>query len=66
MADAVDLILLMGLGVNIWHLNEIRKLLEACHLELNTARWERGRLLRAQQNSQAFSSVSREAEDAVI
>lgn len=66
MGDALEIVLVACLGSHLWHLHEIRKLLVACCVELSTARWERGRLLRAQQDSQPLPPVRRQAEDAVI
>jgi hypothetical protein len=53
--------LFVVLCYNAYSLNEIRKILRACFVELNTARWESGVLLRAKDQGQSLPPLRRQA-----
>ena len=63
MAGTVELMLFLALVYVGWQLNEIRKISRACYVEISMARWENGRLVRAQDKSQRLSSLRREIEN---
>jgi hypothetical protein len=50
---------------NGWNLNEIRKIVRACYVELNTARWENGRSVRSKDHGEGLAALRGQAEDSL-
>lgn len=64
MADGFEfLALFLVLCYCAWQLNEIRRISRACYVELSTARWEKGRSVRAKDQLQGLSTVGRETKN---
>lgn len=66
MAEAVEWGIFLALIYNAWQLNEIRKISRACYIELNTARWENGRSVRAKDQREGLASVGRQIKDLTV
>lgn len=61
MLGGVEFLLILALLHNGWQLNQIRKVSKACYMELNTARWEAGKLERAKDQGKSLTTVGRHA-----
>lgn len=48
---------------NAWQLAQLRRLARGCYVELSTARWERGKLLRAEEQLQGLAPFRGQADD---